>query len=132
MSTTQVTTLDSRLTKIAEKSGKPLEEIKAAYNAALEAVPAKVKSDRRRQEFAISTVNKDFLVNTKSTAVKYEGIIVGAERTRDLNEYKWKSALKAYEDNPQQALDNHIVNVDETNQRTPIQQKIEYCCKKTW
>ncbi len=57
-------------------------------------------------------VNKDFLVNTKSTAIVYEGIIIGAEKTKDLMEYKRDLAFKAYEDNPQDAIDSGIVKVE--------------------
>ena len=112
MSTTQVTSLEDRLAKIAEKSGSPLAEIKTAYADALASVPAKVKVDKRRIDMAVLIVNKDFLVNTKSTAVFYEGVIIGAERTRDLMEYKRDAAFKAYEENPQDAIDNGLVKVE--------------------
>jgi hypothetical protein len=115
MSTTQVTSLDDRLAKIAEKSGKPIADVKKAYDAALEAVPKNVKSDNRRQNMAVLIVNKDFLINTKSTALAYEGIIIGAEKTRDLMKFKRDAAFKAYDDDPQAALDNGVVAVEGEN-----------------
>jgi hypothetical protein len=112
MSTTQVTTLEDRLKRISEKSGKTLEEVRTAYNAALESVPATMKVEKRRIDMAVLITNKNLLVNTKSTALAYEGIIIGAERLRDQNEYKWKTALEEYERDPQNALDTNIVKVE--------------------
>jgi len=112
MSTTQTTTLQESLTKISEKSGKPIAEVEAAYNSALSTVPASVKNEARRQKTALMIVNRDLTINTKSTAVAYQAVIIGSERTKDLYKNKHEYALKAYEENMEEALNTGLVRVD--------------------
>ena len=112
MSTT-VTTLQERISQIASKSGKTEAEVNTAYEQALTTVPANVKKDSRRQKLAMMIVNRDLAVNTLSTAEVYEGIIIGARKVKDVLERPRAKAIQAYEDDPQQAIDDGLVRLED-------------------
>lgn len=112
MSTT-VTTLQERISQIAKKSGKTEAEVNTAYEQALTTVPANVKKDTRRQKLALMIVNRDLAVNTLSTAEVYEGVIIGARRVKDVLERPRAAAIQAYEDDPQQAIDDGLVQIED-------------------
>ena len=116
MSTTQTTTLQASLELIAKKSGKTLAEVQTAYGVALKSLPASIKAEVRKQQTALLIVNRDLAVNTRSTAVVYEGVIVGAKRVRDLMEGVRTRALEAYNKDPQKALDEQLVKLSDDGQ----------------
>jgi len=111
MSTTQTTTLDASLNLIAKKSGKTLAEVKTAYDIALTTLPPSL-TEKKQQSTALMIVNRDLSVNTQSTAVLYEAIILGAGKTRDLMQGIRTAALKRYSENPQGSLDSQEVKLE--------------------
>jgi len=111
MSTISTTTLQESLGKIVKKSGKTLAEVQTAYDAALTTLPPSY-NDTQKQKYALKIVNRDFTINTKSTAVAYEGFIVGTGRTRDLMKGIRTRAITLYNENPQAALDQGLVKLE--------------------
>ena len=109
--TTTTTTLQERISQIAKKSGKTDAEVNTAFEQALTTVPANVKKPERREKLALMIVNRDLAVNTMSTAEAYEGIIIGARKVKDLMEGIRARAITAYENDPQQAIDDKLVEV---------------------
>ena len=107
-----ITTLQERVAQIAKKSGKTEAEVNTAYEQALTTVPANVKKSTRREKLALMIVNRDLAVNTLSTAEVYEGVIIGARKVKDVLERPRAKAISAYEENPQQALDDGLVKVE--------------------
>ncbi len=114
MSTAQTTTLQESLTKISKKSGKTLAEVQEAFNNALTTLPPSY-SEAQKQKYALKIVHKDLLINTKSTAIAYEGIIVGTGRTRDLMKGIRTRAITSYNENPEAAINEGLVKLEGEN-----------------
>jgi len=112
MSTQTTTALQESLNKIVKKSGKTLAEVQTAYTAALTTLPPSY-TDANKQKYALKIVNRDFTINTKSTAVAYEGIIVGTGRTRDLMKGLRTRAITSYNENPEAALSTGLVKLED-------------------
>ena len=115
-STTQTTTLQSNLEAIAKKSGKTLAEVQEAYDKALTTLPPSIKNEKRKEKTALMIVNRDLAVNTRSDAITYEGVIVGAKRARDLMARIRENALTAYKEDPQKTLGEGLVKLAEDGQ----------------
>jgi len=111
MSTMTTTTLQERLQLIASKSGKTLAEVQNAYSEAVNTLPPNL-TPGQKEKYALKRVNNDFLVNTRSTAVAFEAVLIGAGPIRDLMTKIRNDAMTAYQQNPQQALTSGIVSFD--------------------
>lgn len=83
--------------KIATKTGKPVTEVQTMYESHLASLPPTITGDIKRQKYAVKLTNRDCGVNTKSPAVAFEGVIVGAGDTRDMMEGIWKKAVEDYQ-----------------------------------
>ncbi len=120
MSSVTTTTISSSLEKIAEKAGKTLAEIQEAYDVALTSIPPSIKGDKRRTRVALQIVNRDLAINTRSDAVTYEGIIVGAKRVRDLMERIREDALNQYNTDPEKAIADGLVKLSDDGENVIV------------
>ena len=112
--------------KIATKTGKPVTEVQTMYDAHLVSLPPTISGDANRQKYAIKLTNRDCGVNTKSPAVTFEGVVIGAGETRDMMAGIWKKAVESYQsDQAGSVARNEIAIVDgvvtplETNKTWP-------------
>jgi len=85
------------ITKIATKTGKPETEVQTMYESHLASLPPTITGDITRQKYAIKLTNRDCGVNTKSPAVAFEGVVIGAGETRDMMEGIWTKAIEDYQ-----------------------------------
>jgi len=103
MSTTTTTTLEASLQKISSKSGKPLAEVKASFQSALNSLPPEY-TGQTREKYALKLVNRDLSVNTRSQAIAFEGIIIGIGQQRDFMKGIREAAIQEYRTNREQSL----------------------------
>lgn len=119
MSTTQTTTLQERLNLIANKAGKTIAEVQTAYNEALSTLPSNL-NERQKEKYALKRVNNDLNVNARSSAIAYEGVIVGVGRVRDIMKGIISNALAEYQKDPTGAVNSGLVKFDEQNQKVVV------------
>lgn len=98
MSTT-TTSLQESLQVIAKKSGKTLAEVKDEYEKALQTLPSTL-SDAQKIKYALKKTNAVLAVNTRSSAIAYEALIISAEPTRDVMKNIRQAALEYYSKDP--------------------------------
>jgi hypothetical protein len=117
--------VQASLQKIATKTGKPVTEVTQMYEDHLRSLPPNITGDAKRQKYAVKLTNRDCGVNTKSPAIAFEGIIIGAGDTRDLMEGIWNKAIEDYnKDQAGTVARNEIAVID--GQVTPLE------TRKTW
>ncbi len=100
--------VESMLENIVKKSGIEVEKIKASYATELAKVPEGTKN---REMVALKAVNKEYAVG-KSPAVGYSGVIIGMGNFIDYTKKRLQAATEAYQSNPQSAIENGLVKVD--------------------
>lgn len=83
--------------KIATKTGKPVTEVQTMYESHLASLPPSIKGEVARSKYAVKLTNRDCGVNTKSPAVQFEGVVIGAGETRDMMEGIWSKAVEDYQ-----------------------------------
>jgi len=92
-----MTNVQESIQKIATKTGKPVTEVQTMYESHLASLPPNITGDANRQKYAVKLTNRDCGVNTKSPAIAFEGVIIGAGETRDMMEGIWKKAVEDYQ-----------------------------------
>jgi hypothetical protein len=102
--------LDENLQLIARKSGKTISEVRVVYETALTNLPSSL-SEKQRTRYALKKTNSELAINTKSDAITYEGIIIAEEEQRDLMKKSRDDALKAYQENPQEAINSGLIRI---------------------
>ncbi len=106
-----MTDVNARLQKIAEKSGKPIAEVQNAYNTTLTSLPPNISGEQTRAKYALKIVNRDLTGGSKSNAVAFEGVIIGADEVRDIMESVRQKAIADYQSNPDQAINSGAVKM---------------------
>jgi len=104
--------VNSRLQSIATKSGKTIAEIQNLYNTTLSSLPPNITGEQTRAKYALKIVNRDSTGGSKSNAIAFEGVIIGAEEARDVMESVRKSAIAEYSKNPDLATSSGLVRVN--------------------
>ena len=89
--------IQESIQQIATKTGKPVTEVQTMYESHLASLPPNISGDVKRQKYAVKLTNRDCGVNTKSPAVQFEGVVIGAGDTRDMMEGIWKKAVEDYQ-----------------------------------
>ena len=100
--------VNSRLQAIATKSGKPIAEVQNAYNTTLASLPPNITGEQARAKYALKIVNRDLTGGSKSQAVAFEGVILGAEDARDIMKSVRENAIAEYQKNPEVAVNSGI------------------------
>ena len=108
-------TTEEQIKRISEKSGVAIDEVQAAYNLALNALPMNIPAGKREQR-ALVAVNADLTGGGKSPSIGYDIIVIGVDpEARDLNSKKTAAALEAFNTNSDQAQADGLVKVDGEN-----------------
>lgn len=107
--------ISEQLARICKKSGADIKEVQAAYDEAIVNIPP----GPLQEDKTLKAVNKVF-GGGKSPAVSFEAVIFNIGSMFDYSKNKIAAALKSYDDDPESAIQNNIVRLDENNDPVPL------------